>query len=314
MSFLNTRILILFFLSPVISSAQYHLHSSLIGHSAPVNGIDISNDGKLLISCSKDQSIRLWDLVQNEQLKVISGLPSSIKKVNINPEGSKFYAAGYGKIFFCDLKKFKVEKSFKAHSAFIESISICNDIVATTSWRDKSVLIWKRNSFKKLIAMNDSVWTDCSIFAQNGEILITGNHLNLIKLWDVSSGELIAKFAGHSDWIYDLALSNDEKFLYSGSFDSSIRIWEMSSQKNIGALKEHKGGVVAIDLSKDGQYLVSGGEDKSILVWDVLEKKVVHRITDAHDGTIMDVRFVNGISNIISAGSDNKIKIWKLTE
>ena len=85
-------------------------------------------------------------------------------------------------------------------------------------------------------------------------------------------------------------------------------------EKNIGALKEHKGGVVAIDLSKDGQYLVSGGEDKSILVWDVLERKVVHRITDAHDGTIMDVRFVNGISNIISAGSDNKIKIWKLTE
>lgn len=314
MSFLNTRFLILFFLFPVISFSQYYLDATLIGHSAPINGIDISNDGKLLISCSKDQSIRLWDLVQNEQLKVISGLPSSIKKVTIIPEGTKFYAAGYGKIFFCDLKKFKVEKSFKAHSAFIESISIYNDIIATTSWRDKSVLIWKRNSFKKLIAMNDSVWTDCSIFAQNGEILITGNHLNLIKLWDVNSGELKANFAGHSDWIYDLALSNDGKFLYSGSFDSSIRIWELSSQKNTGTLKEHKGGVVAIDLSIDGQYLVSGGEDKSIIVWDILDMKVVHRITDAHDGTIMDVRFVNGISEIISAGADSKIKIWKLKQ
>jgi WD40 repeat protein len=313
MSFLNSRICCFLLLIPSLTFSQYNLSATLLGHTAPVNGIDISSDGKFLLSCSKDQSIRLWDLTKQEQLKVISSLPSSIKKVVLNPEGTKFYATGYNKVFYCDLQKFKVEKSYKAHAAFIESVSIQNDLLATTSWRDKSILIWKRDGFKKQLAMKDSVWTDCSTFSKDGKILITGDHANLIKLWDVNSGELITKFAGHTDWIYDLALSNDSKFLYSGSFDGSVRIWEMASQKNIGTLKEHTGGIVSIDLSKDGKYLVSAGVDKSILVWDTQERKVVHRIPEAHDGTILDVRFMNGVDKIISAGSDNKIKIWQLT-
>ena len=312
MYFLKSRIIFFLLLLPFLSLAQYQVSATLLGHTAPVNGVDISMDGKLLLSCSKDQSIRLWDLTKNEQLKVIPSLPSSIKKVVLNPEGTKFYATGYNKIYYCDLQKFMIEKSYKAHAAFIESVSIRNDYVATTSWRDKSIIIWKRDGFKKLLAMKDSVWTDCSTFSNDGKILITGDHANLIKMWDVFSGELIAKFAGHTDWIYDLALSNDGKFLYSGSFDGSIRIWEMASQKNIGTLKEHTGGIVAIDLSKDGKYVVSAGVDKSILVWDTQEKKVVHRIPEAHEGTILDVRFMDGISKIISAGSDNKIKIWQL--
>ncbi len=314
MPFLNKKIALYFILFYSISvQAQYVLKSTLLGHSAPVNGIEISPDGSKLISCSKDQSIRLWDIDKATQINAITNLPSSIKKIVLNTEGTKFYATGYSAVFCYDFLKFKKIKSYKVHTAFVESISISNSLIATTSWRDNSVMIWKSN-FKKQTLVKETVWADCNLFTSDGKILVTGDHENLIKLWDVYTGELITKLAGHTDWVYSLKLSADNNFLYSGGFDGTVRIWDLKTQKNTTTLKEHKDGIVTIDLSKDGKYLASAGMDKSIIVWDLQEKKVAYTINDAHDSSILEIKFLEGSKKIISAGSDNKIKIWELAQ
>lgn len=314
MAFLKKQLflsLLICFYLPIC--AQYSLKATLLGHSAPVNGLEITADGKKVISCSKDQSIRLWDIDKATQINAITNLPSSIKKIALNIDGTKFYATGYSAVFCYDFLKFKKIKSYKVHTAFVESISISNNLIATTSWRDNSVMIWKSN-FKKQTVVKETIWADCNVFTKDGKILITGDHENLIKLWDVYTGELITKLAGHTDWVYSLKLSDDNNLLYSGGFDGTVRVWDLKTQKNITTLKEHKDGIVCIDLSKDGKYLVSAGMDKSIIVWDLQEKKVAYTINDAHDSSILDIKFLEGSKKIISAGSDNKIKIWELTQ
>jgi WD40 repeat protein len=162
--------------------------------------------------------------------------------------------------------------------------------------------------------MNDSIWNDCSVFSSDGKILFTGDHANLIKLWDVFSGELITKFSGHTDWVYDLALSPDNKFLYSAGFDGLVKVWNLQTQKNVLTFNESKGGLVAIDLSKDGKYLCTGGMDKSLLIFDLETGKLFQKIENAHDGTILDIKFSNIGNTVISAGVDGKIKTWTLKQ
>lgn len=45
----------------------------LTGHDGPVLKIDLSPDGKLLVSSSGDGTVRIWDLTKRKELRSIDG-------------------------------------------------------------------------------------------------------------------------------------------------------------------------------------------------------------------------------------------------
>ena len=47
---------------------------------------------------------------------------------------------------------------------------------------------------------------------------------NTVKLWGVATGENIATFSGHKDWISTVAFSPDGTTLVSGSGDGTIKL------------------------------------------------------------------------------------------
>jgi guanine nucleotide-binding protein subunit beta-2-like 1 protein len=63
-----------------------------------------------------------------------------------------------------------------------------------TASRDRTILIWKFN---------------------NGSKTITG------------FGEILQSLTGHSHFISDLALTNDNNYLLSSSWDCSMRLWDL---------------------------------------------------------------------------------------
>lgn len=58
----------------------------------------------------------------------------------------------------------------------------------------------------------------------------SGQHLLTLQiqaaLWDVATGEPVAKLTGHDDYVYSLAFSPDGARLASGSGDFTARIWD----------------------------------------------------------------------------------------
>jgi len=310
----NYIILSIFLINLTFITAQDSLVASLIGHSGAINSIDISPDNKFLISGSKDETIRLWDLTNNSNTKTISNFNYSVKRVKFNLKGDKFLAASF-KVFseydFLKFKKIRTKKN--SHTTFLETCiySPNEEYIATSSWRDKTLIIWKASSLKKQIETPEVTWVDNAIFNKTSTLLISGGHDNIIKLWDVNTGGLIKQFAGHDDWVYDICLSVDEKYIYSASLDKTIKVWDISSGKLIATLKGHSDGVVSLDISKDGKYLVSAGLGKEIIIWDLRTKTAIKSFP-AHDLTIMDVKFGANANTIYSASMDKTIKIWKL--
>ena len=45
-----------------------------------------------------------------------------------------------------------------------------------------------------------------------------------IKLWDISTGELIKTFVGFDSWVYSVSISPDSKLLAGVGADLSVKI------------------------------------------------------------------------------------------
>jgi WD40 repeat protein len=289
--------------------------NTLIAHSAGVNSIDLSPKGDLLISGSKDETVCIWDLKHNKLVNTIPFAGTSVKRVSFNSDGTKFLAGLYEK--FAEVEIATLKKRFpnkKAHTSFVETCNYSKDnqLIATSSWRDKSLIIWGANNLKKEIILNETdIWVNNAIFNKNASLLFSAGHDNLIKVWNTKNGGLIKSMAGHDDWVYDLCLSDDENTLYSGGFDKLIKVWDIKSGKNLNTLKGHSQGVVCIDLSPNNLFLASGSADSTIIIWDLKNKIEIQRLR-GHQGIVMDVKFSLDSKTLYSCSLDKTIKIWDL--
>lgn len=76
----------------------------------------------------------------------------------------------------------------------------------------------------------------------DGQTLWSGSADTTIKMWHLSTGELVQTLIGHSGSVNSVDLSAEGKFLASGSTDKTIKIWQVvsNSEFNLTAKKIRK--------------------------------------------------------------------------
>ena len=294
---------------------QASLIRSLSGHTSFVNTLEISHDGKTLVSGSADQTIKVWDLATGTELKTLIGHTSFVNTLAIAHDDKTLASGGADlTIRLWDLATGKVLNTFTGHTGFVNTLHFSHDgrILASGS-ADKTIKIWDVATGQILRTLTGHTGFVNSIdISPDERTLVSGSTDQTIKVWDLTTGTLIRTLTGHQGFINTVIMGIDGQTVLSSSTDKTIKVWDLNTGAVLKTLTGHTGFVNPIALSSDGQTLVSGSADQTIKVWNLTTGEVTHTINCG-----IDVKYfvVSPDWQTIASGSgSNTIRLWKLTK
>ena len=77
------------------------------------------------------------------------------------------------------------------------------------------------------------------------------------------------------DFIFCIAVSNDESIYVSGEMNGTIKVWELKSCSKICVFLKHKRCIQSLAIGKENSMLLSGCKDCIVRLWDLKLKKHV---------------------------------------
>ncbi|KAI1436335.1 WD domain-containing protein [Xylaria sp. CBS 124048] len=127
------------------------LYLNLYGHKLPVLDMDISYDGKLIVTCSADKTVRIWGLDFGDCHKAIIAHQDSILQVQFVPNnregnGHHFFSASKDHtVKYWDGDKFEQIQRLHGHHGEIWALAISRSTeppFIVSASHDKSIRVW----------------------------------------------------------------------------------------------------------------------------------------------------------------------------
>ena len=290
------------------------------GYTLPVNSVELSPNGKKLLSGSDDNVTRFWDMESGGVLNTISDSGDLTRfardggqVLSRNSDTIQLWASG------------RVVRTFKGKSKAIESFTLSTDgarIVSGGFGFDSYLELWDLGSGNLLRSLQGHANTiDSVAFSPDGHRMLSADINGPVKIWDTFTGRLAYSFEPFGDWgVRSSTFSSDGKLaLLGGSgngtnndeYANGLILVETGRWRTVRKFAGHSNAVISVALSKDGRYALSGSYDNTIKLWDVSTGRQI-RTFKGHSSAVSSVAFSLDGLRVISGSLDTTIKVWSL--
>lgn len=168
---------------------------TLSRHQGGIWDIALSPDGKLLVSGSQDQTLKLWDAVDGQLIETLNGCHSWVRSVAISRDRKTLLngtADGSLQIWRRDpAGKYRCWQTHSAHSGPVLSIAMHpNGEQAATSSTDNTIRLWQlQTGTYREISQAHHRWVKSLTYSPSGLTLASCSHDETIKLWQCTDTE-----------------------------------------------------------------------------------------------------------------------------
>ena len=161
---------------------------------------------------------------------------------------------------------------------------------------------------------NEDLYMRACCFSVDGKHLIAGAEDAVLRVWDVQTGQLVRRLAGHVGDIY--AVSVHGGLVASGSGDRTVRLWEGNGgePRIFTASNDEDGdaGITSLSLSPDGRWLLAGCLDRVIRIWDTGSGRLVETVA-GHRDSVYSVALSRDGKTLVSGSLDRTLRIWSFS-
>jgi platelet-activating factor acetylhydrolase IB subunit alpha len=184
----------------------------LVGHRAPITKVTFHPTYSLVLSCSEDATIKVWDYETGDFERTIKGHTDSVQDIAFDHTG-------------------KVLASCSA---------------------DMSIRLWDFTSYECIRTLQGHDHNVSSVaFMPSGDFLVSSSRDKTLKMWEVSTGYCVKTYTGHREWVRTVKVSPDGSLLASCSNDQTIRVWVASTKECKAELRGHEHVVECIAWAPD---------------------------------------------------------------
>jgi WD40 repeat protein len=250
------------------------VRARLPGHDKPVYTTRFTSDSARLITCTTDNRLCTWDIKTGKLLSSTRFMGTLIDGLAASDNGrlAAFTASGQDDPYLMDLQTGKMLPRLMGHQHRVGTIAFNH---------------------------------------QGDRVMTLGSYPDLTtRLWDTSTGKLLATDRPHTNEILGVAFSPDRSRLATCSRDQSICLRDgLTGLLVAPQLKGHNGWVNCVAFSPDSKRLVSCSQDRTVRLWDAVTGES-RAILHGHTGDVFSVAFTEDGAKIVSSASDGTVRIW----
>ncbi|KAL8641031.1 MAG: hypothetical protein Q9228_002121 [Teloschistes exilis] len=188
-----------------------HDHSVSAVRFIPSGAAGAPASGNLLVSASRDKTLRIWDVTTGYCVKTLRGHAEWVRDVAASFDGRFLVSCGDDQTArIWDTTVGDIKTALVGHEHVIE----CCTFAPATSYPHLAAL----SGLKKPPPASSS-----------GEFLATGSRDKTIKIWD-QRGTLIKTLVGHDNWVRSMVFHPGGRYLISVGDDKTIRCWDLTQE------------------------------------------------------------------------------------
>jgi F-box and WD-40 domain protein 1/11 len=209
--------------------------TTLIHHCEAVLHLSFRFHNGMMVTCSKDRSIAVWDMVSPQEINLRRVLVGHRAAVNVVDFDEKYIVSASG---------------------------------------DRTIKVWNTSSCEFVRTLNGHKRGIACLQYQN-HLVVSGSSDNTIRLWDIENGACLRVLEGHEELVRCIRFDSKRivSGAYDGKIkvwdlQAALNLRSPSGTLCIRTLVEHSGRVFRLQF--DEFQIVSSSHDDTILIWDFL--------------------------------------------
>jgi WD40 repeat protein len=193
---------------------------ALRGHTAGINALAYSPDGRLLGTGSDDMTVRVWDVDTGSEVQRFRGHLGGISALAFAPDGSFLVSAGYdNSVKRWDLTAAQRENVLRGHRGAVAALAFSPDGTRLAS-------------------------------AGFGKKAANSTDIGDVRLWDVASGRMVTTVPVNSEAVAAVAFSPDGSTLAIYTATGDVMLWDVAANRvkgNLHGADAQPGALVFVD-------------------------------------------------------------------
>jgi WD40 repeat protein len=288
----------------------------LPGHDGTVDALQITPDGRQVVSGSSDHTVAIWDLATGQRIRSLSGHGGKVQALAITPDSRLALSASLdGTLRIWDLATGQCMHVLKNHGGAVRSVAITPDgHLALAGVDNRTIRVWDLATGRSTGLLRGHGGAVYAVVATpDSRHALSGASDCAVRMWDLASVRCVRTLEGHGAPVKALAVTPDGRFAVSGSEDHTVRIWDLATGRSEQALEGHNGGVAAVAVTSDGHFAVTGSYDRTARVWNHSTGQSEYVLRDYGGGVkAVAVTLTPDGCLAVTGSKDRTVRIWDL--
>ena len=301
------------------------------GHTRTVSGLSFVPQSHFAISSSFDNTLILWDLDTAEPITQFKIHTNDVLNMDISPNGRIALSSSLdGTLILWDLFSADEIRRFVGHTSTVSGLAFTSDgkhVFSSAGFNifrpflkeEYTIRLWDLDAGEQVINIDappdgGELGFLAGDLSPDGITALTGSTDNLLKLWNIETGEVIRSYAGHDDWVAVVEISPDGKKALSGTLRTpNLFLWDLETGEVIRKVVQdvQYPGTMDVAFSPDGKTALYATFDGPVVLLDLESGEEINRFI-GHSDWVNNVAFTPDGRRAASCSRDGTVILWNI--